>query len=407
MITQCSHCSTKFEISKELIESQDPRVRCGECLNVFNAKIQLIVEEEFSETVVPTVTRKVKAASQKSEDRVTAAAELESYISADDFENAATIVLDDPGSDADNAARRSVSGNSRTATVNDEFYSPDMQLDYGRPAAAKEDALDSTTLEFERTLVLESQSTREPAEAMARPTALDVDARRQPSPADPAADRNRPDVASQRSVTSDETLDPESLSRDDGQTETARSRDSAVELRSHVSERGGGVLPLTEDKEVRRKSSQQKSMLVPLLCCAAALLGVLYLARDQIAQLDLPEPVLGAFCSVTGCELTVAQDIERLELLRHKMSSHPTLSDVLEINVDVINRAPFPQPYPVLSITMTDTNGGVVAERKFKPEDYLEPESIEDTLPTNQLVRIKFEILDPGPEASSSELVFE
>ena len=89
------------------------------------------------------------------------------------------------------------------------------------------------------------------------------------------------------------------------------------------------------------------------------------------------------------------------------MSSHPTLSDVLEINVDVINRAPFPQPYPVLSVTMTDSDGGIVAERKFKPADYLEPDALDDTLPTNQLVRIKFEILDPGPEASSSELVFE
>jgi predicted Zn finger-like uncharacterized protein len=399
MITQCSHCNTKFEISKELVESQDPRVRCGECLNVFNARLQLVVEEEFSEPQVPTVTRKVRHSEAQQQQKSPAVA-LESYVSGEDLENAATIVLDDhPATPA---------GDSNVK-VNDGFYSPD--LDYGKVPSGS--PLDSTTLEFERTLALDSGSADKPAAELPQSTAeqiIDNDLTAPQQTADAAA----PDVALQQPPLSDAKLDQESVTRDHTGNHNSAGADtamyeseSAVALRDHVTKRGGDVVPLSSAAETTRRSSQQKSMLVPLLCCAVALMGVLYVARDQVAKLDLPEPVLSAFCSVTGCELEAAKDLSRLDLLGHRMNSHPTLSDVLVINVELINRAPFPQPYPVLSVTMSDSEGETVATRKFQPADYLEPEALNDTLPGDELVRISFEILDPGPEASSSVLVFE
>ncbi len=397
MITQCSHCSTKFEISKELVESQDPRVRCGECLNVFNARLQLVVEPEFSEPAVPTVTQKVAQTASR-EKHNAPALELESYVSGDDIENAATLAFDDHPSGTQGSA------SSAQARGNDGFYSPD--LDHRKVPGNENSLLDSTTLEFERTLVLASDNTAGLTEAgQLQQTDIATDSM---LTADESTTSEMPDVSLQQPQINDETLDQDSVTRDSAVSDVAKYEDdSAVSLRNHVSKRGGEVLPLSKESESKRRSTQQKSMFIPLVCCAAALIGVLYLAKDQVAKLDLPEPVLSAFCGVTGCELDVAKDLSRLELRGHKMSSHPTLSDVLVIDVEVINRAPFPQPYPVLSVTMSDTAGETVATRQFQPADYLEPEAIDNTLPSDQLVRISFEILDPGPEASSSELVFE
>ena len=39
--TCCSNCQTIFEVPEELLASSDTRVRCGECLSIFDALINL------------------------------------------------------------------------------------------------------------------------------------------------------------------------------------------------------------------------------------------------------------------------------------------------------------------------------------------------------------------------------
>lgn len=216
---------------------------------------------------------------------------------------------------------------------------------------------------------------------------------------------------------------PESLYSDDRQYSSANSdqrnsdvdeleedlrerrvdQDSARELRRYVSSRGGAVYP---EGSARNRQGTRSSILPVLLMCVA-LGGVLYLARNVIATMNLPEPVVSAFCAVTGCELPAKKDIEQLELVRHQMFSHKTLDDVLVFSVDLVNRARFPQPYPVLVVTMANGTGESVAFRKFEPAEYLEDDPALKTLPAGEPVRIKFEIVDPGPQALSSELSFE
>ncbi|MEM7256341.1 MAG: zinc-ribbon and DUF3426 domain-containing protein [Pseudomonadota bacterium] len=384
MITQCSHCSTKFEISRELVESDDPRVRCGECLKIFNARVQLVVEEPFSEPEIPTVTQKVKV--QESRTRLAAetspAAELENYISVEDLESAATLALDDPS--------QSVPATSQPPG-SDGFYSPDEQLDYGLPSARQRQPPAGSS-EFEQTLSL-TESQPVPSAPFDSKAAADWPAK--PDIEAPDADPYVPPIDEA------ELVKPRSRKRADDSYDNL----SAAELRKHIRKRGGKAVAVESDHKPRR--SKSTSMFLPLTCVALALAAVLYFSRDSIAQLNLPEPVLTSFCSLTGCELPVRQDLTRLDLLQHKMNIHSKREDVLVINVDMINNAPFRQPYPVFAITMSDRNGGVVAERKFQPADYLEPEALDQTLPSAEPVRIRFEILDPGPDAVSSELEFE
>lgn len=398
MITQCSHCSTKFEISTELVESDDPRVRCGECLSVFNARLQIVPEPQFveqpDEPVIPTVTQKAVAA--KGVVQTAPAAELESYITADDLENAATIVLDEPSSSG-------ITGN--TAGV-DEFYSPDLQIGSHKPASFDSGGslLNSTTLEFERTMLIDEQRQSDIATA---DTLQSNDSVSDLSAAGHTMD-DMPSVELHDSEITDANIDQDVIGSGalPASDAPAWSDESAVQVRKHVNQRGGEVVPLVDESDTNRKT-QNGSMLVPLLTCALALAGVLYLARDQIAGLKLPEPVLSSFCALTGCELPVQQDLSRLELLGHKLNSHPTLNEVLVIQVDLINNAPFPQPYPVLAVGMKNDEGEIVADRRFQPQDYLEADALDSTLPVGRPERINFEILDPGPQATKSVVVFE
>lgn len=512
MITRCNQCGTKFEISAELVQSDDPSVRCGECLSVFDARAQLVGGDSIQNYSSVSAGRQAarrqhrrpaaaEAAQQQTSPVVSHAGTADQYahISEDDMENAATVVLDQTLSSDNNPAaarQRSAAGDR----INDGFYSPDIgvgRLDNQHPGAepnrpgradskidpsiSVDEGLDSTSLEFERTLAIENYSSQSIDDVhrmindqnegisndlgvihdpeIDRVTANNHQNRTQPPTqnftdtewqsdtkhlsaghnshvaSDPVTTattgRDYPPINEEFLAGQSEsfeqlsrTADPDRhlLPEDPGMQQNNDSSElieqnpsfsatnddhsSASELRRYVGSRGGKVVA-GSDAGQRRKSRRSTSMLTPLLLVGLLTLGALYISRDTIATMNLPEPVLSAFCGITGCELPMQKDVEQLELVRHQMSSHKILDNVLVFTVDLINRARFPQPYPSLVVTMANNDGASVAFRKFEPDEYLEEDPALKRLPAGKPVRIKFEIVDPGPEALSSELSFE
>ena len=180
--------------------------------------------------------------------------------------------------------------------------------------------------------------------------------------------------------------------------------ESATSMREHLSEHR---VAIDTDDEVeylpQARSGKRGWALLALLVagCAAA-----FYARDDIAKSNLPQQVRAMFCSVAGCELPVASNISDLELLRQKVFSHSSIEGALVVSIDVVNNAVFPQPYPVLSITMANSLGESVAQRNFIPEDYLESYSGTETLAAGKPTRINIDIIDPGADAESFEMEF-
>ncbi len=180
--------------------------------------------------------------------------------------------------------------------------------------------------------------------------------------------------------------------------------DSATAMRQHLNERGVTI----DSDDAYAQESQARSgslgwLLLALLAvgCAAAMY-----ARDDIAKSNLPQSVRAAFCSVAGCELPVASNIADLELLRQKVYSHPSIEGALVVSIDVVNNAVFPQPYPVLAITMANGSGEAVAQRDFAPADYLENYAGDEVLGAGKPTRINIDIVDPGADAQSFEMEF-
>ncbi len=487
MITRCNHCNTKFEISAELLEADDPTVRCGECLSVFNARVHLVTEEPSTYVASNSAQRSTQKTAQKASEKAvenrttatqTAALETYAHIDDEDLENAATVVLEDTPHGSAAAPTSPVVPADR---VNDGFYSPDLNVEDYRYQTLDVEAdqpggtdrkidplidtvnLDSTSLEFERTLALESlaseektsentgvsddvagkagnysmvpgdvysmnpsasaRSRTEPGAAVVNEETVLESSTAQPVPRIPLDDdkagRDYPhipeDVLSKPPVTystpEEKSVTDSARSTDNRSSEYRDARrgdpDSASELRRYVNSRGGEVFPVKPQEARAGTSRSSGSMFLPLLTMLLLACGVLYMARDTVARMNLPQPLLSTFCSVTNCELPMQKDVEQLKLVRHQMFGHASLDNVLVMSVDLINEAAFPQPYPVLVVTMANGAGESVAFRKFQPAEYLEKEELSKTLPAGQPVRIKFEIVDPGPEALSSELSFE
>ena len=44
MLTRCNHCETCFQINERLVRENDATVACGDCANVFDARLNLVDE---------------------------------------------------------------------------------------------------------------------------------------------------------------------------------------------------------------------------------------------------------------------------------------------------------------------------------------------------------------------------
>lgn len=76
------------------------------------------------------------------------------------------------------------------------------------------------------------------------------------------------------------------------------------------------------------------------------------------------------------------------------------------VDANIINRAPFEQPFPALSLVFSDLNGNLVAQHDFAPAEYLGGELKGATLmPRQQPIRLAFDIADPGEQAVNYQLL--
>jgi len=144
-----------------------------------------------------------------------------------------------------------------------------------------------------------------------------------------------------------------------------------------------------------------------VLLALATLLGqITYLYRSEIARVPELTPAIEQFCAFVGCELRSPQDVRRIELLgRTRIAPHPVYENVLRIRVVMVNRASFPQPFPVMEVSLTDSNGALLARRHFNSSQYLadgEPKPV--NMAPDVVVNALLDVNNPGGRASGYEI---
>ena len=176
----------------------------------------------------------------------------------------------------------------------------------------------------------------------------------------------------------------------------------------------------TKPKTPKRTPRERPRHLAPsterrwpwLLACGllALVLGgqLAWAKRDNLIRDPLTGSWLRSSCAALSCRLPLVAAPQRLRLLASNVQAHPSVAHALMISASVRNDAAFAQPYPVLTVTLSNALGQRIAMRRLQPQEYLDDASIlrRGMAPGASAVLL-LEVEDPGEKAVAFEIGFE
>lgn len=356
-LTRCPHCETRFRVTKKQLAAARGKVRCGHCLQVFNA----IEHAQPEEPEAPEDEDDLVFDDNPEEDAAEGRYAGHKYHQSDEDEFNEALLAMERGEtpdfyDAPADDEEVVKGDD------DESWAKSLleEDDYELP--------DPSPLESEHA----SLSDQPKPERMVR---------RSPEPETPGAGPEpepepEPDAAPQAS------------------SEPVWANLSSSPVAPARVERSGGA----------------RRWLWGLAAVLAAGLLVYQLGWQHFERLALYEPLrpwYASLCELTGCELPPLQAVDQIKSRELVVRSHPDQDNALLLEVTILNEADFEQPYPAIALSFSNLNNDVVAQRVFQPEDYLgSRERASQPLPAGQGRRISLALRDPGKDAINYRIDF-
>lgn len=132
----------------------------------------------------------------------------------------------------------------------------------------------------------------------------------------------------------------------------------------------------------------------PWAVAASLLLLVLFAQAAYFFRVDLAarmprlKPALAGYCKLLGCSVPLPQRTDLMSIESSDLEADPAHENQINLNALLRNRAPYPQAFPDLELTLNDTQDKPLARRIFKPKDYLPPQENEPAglLPNHELI---------------------
>ncbi|MFJ7284116.1 DUF3426 domain-containing protein [Pseudomonas sp. NPDC099000] len=396
-VTQCPHCQTSFRVSHAQLSVARGVVRCGSCLQVFNAAKQLLEQRAGKEAVKPVAPAIVEPPAQRA-------------ISQKQW-TASELDLD------------SLDLDEELARLEQREIQPTTEFGRHREngLSARRDSVEHDDEPWSDSLFSESAADR--AQAAAPPAAPEpmietgILARTEPSlslePVEPDDEPPRPHLRLHDPL--DAPLHHDRLSATDVPDDLPpiaplRKRHE----RSESTERADALQDLTDDPlqldwQKRRSPWGRRLFWLLLVLLGAAALAGQYIAYhfDELARQDQYRPWFQQLCPQVGCTVPSKVDIAKIKSSNLVVRSHPEFNGALVVDAIIYNRAPFSQPFPLLELRFADLNGHLIASRRFKPGEYLngDLEGLAE-MPPQTPIHIALDILDPGSKAVNYSLSF-
>ncbi|BCX87999.1 hypothetical protein MIN45_P0366 [Methylomarinovum tepidoasis] len=135
----------------------------------------------------------------------------------------------------------------------------------------------------------------------------------------------------------------------------------------------------------------------------AAVLGVLLLvqiflaAKDRLAQIPQLRPVLETLCHGLGCRLPPFRSLNEIQVVDRALYPARDRADAYDFHLVIVNQTPYPQPYPLLKLTLTALDGTPIAARIFKPEEYLKTRN-PPLMPPYRMIFVELRLAAPKRE---------
>ncbi|MCV6609622.1 MAG: zinc-ribbon domain-containing protein [Amphritea sp.] len=376
IITECPACTTRFQVTAGQLKLAGGKVRCGACLEVFNAEVyrcdNIPDPLEALDTSSPDPVESVSEAADK--DLLFEAIDIPSFISTSHNKN----------EDEDRA-------NDQAA---DELLAEQLN-------SSPDPGFDNTELEQPVQSVIKEERPSEAPQANAGQT-----------PA--ATDSNSTEAPEQELQWTDPLAN--SVAETLRQTDQPLAAEPATEPPTAIVPDPEQTRPFTavRAEPVMIRSTQTKSGMnftgVTLVLLAVILFcgQLLWFNRQPLSALPELTQAYQQACQHLPCKLLPVIDLQQIDTRQLVIQEHTQYQGALSVSLLIENIAPVTQPYPAVRLSFTDRKGKLISQRLFQPENYLNNRELNlQQMPAQQMVQISFDILDPGRRAISYEARLE
>ncbi|MFV0455448.1 MAG: DUF3426 domain-containing protein [Pseudomonas sp.] len=403
-ITQCPHCRTSFRLSRAQLGAARGVVRCGACLEVFNASQHLQQEDgkQFVVTPPPVAAAEPAPASVASHSAKPVTEEETLWIHDDlDLDN---LDLDEELAKLEREERelsRQLQELEHPPQAHtDETWAEHLLCTEGQTDESDDtpDACAPPQVPEALNLAPASPEKSVPPSHLTTSRAFTDALEQQPQRIEPAiSDVDLPAPGEPEGL---ETVVPKHPER----SETPHTADAVAEPLFDLEDE-----PLQLDWQARHKPWGRwlgwgVLNLIALLALASQYVAYNY---DELVRQDRYRPWFEQLCPSIGCTLPPKVDIEQIKSSNLVVRSHPDFNSALVVDAIIYNRASFAQPFPLLEVRFADINGQPLASRVFKPGEYLSGELAGRTeMPPQVPIHIALDILDPGTRAVNYSLSF-
>ncbi|WP_339496523.1 DUF3426 domain-containing protein [Pseudomonas canadensis] len=398
-VTQCPHCQARFRVNHAQLSVARGVVRCGSCLQVFNAARQLLEQRDQASAPEPDVPVELtpepaRAISQKQWtaeeldlDNLDLDEEL-AKLERREIQHTLPIGADRRQSGIDRRQKEeSFSASRDTVKAEEEKWAASL---FSEPPEERIDVTEDAP----------EPATRQRTEPSMSFHTDDID-----------------DEPPLRSTPDDDNIEPPftplTQSADDVEPEE-RPKARRKRPRAETSVQDDQLLDLEDDPlhlyaQKRPASLGRRLIWLLLVLIAAAGLAGQYIAYqfDELARQDAYRPWFQQLCPTLGCTVPSRVDIAHIKSSNLVVRSHPDFAGALVVDAIIYNRATFSQPFPLLELRFADLNGSLIASRRFKPAEYLSGELAGvSEMPSQTPIHISLDILDPGNKAVNYSLSF-
>ncbi|WP_047249314.1 DUF3426 domain-containing protein [Chromobacterium subtsugae] len=324
--TQCPNCQTRFKVNDNQLAAANGLVRCGRCSHVFKAPDHFVVTQPAPEPAVAQPAPAPEPAAERDP--------------IDDFE------LEVPDFDPQ--------GNHPDIDIpadNPLIAPPPSAMPAAEPEP--EAAPQAEMEEFQRAL----------AEAM----------------------QNRQATA----PIGNPFDDPQPLAAAEPEVFGSRRRAEALpEPESKPARAPIEEEPLFTDadaeEEAEAASHQAAGPWLNGVLAVLAVIGILFLAaqlvyinRTRIAA-EVPEmrPVLESMCRALDCQVPWPTDIALIRTEWSELAFVPDYPNLIQLSATLKNHAQYAQAFPMLEVTLKDSDDQVLIRKVFAPKEYLKPDDL-------------------------------
>ena len=132
---------------------------------------------------------------------------------------------------------------------------------------------------------------------------------------------------------------------------------------------------------------------------------VLYFQADTLGRKPEWRKTYTEFCKLAKCELPEQYSIKDISAGSTHQKQHSVYQGALIVETVITNHAKFRQPFPNIDIYFKNMKDEVIAARSFMPSEYLRGAiATSKTMPVRQPIHLALEVNDPGVNATGYEV---